>query len=302
MSFQELFAEDFNRQSTTYFIFDTKGGSLYGDVDFIKYEWSPSFYNLPKEGDLFLYRRPSGASETGSFYFFGACRINQITRVEEDRVSSSLDKVYPFECYVRQKELEDYQWKWKPRGHTWWNFFHQYGMNRIPKEDFIAILNRSESSDSVSEIDIIEEVKAIQSIQRGSFYAPDVASEVKVRSRQKAFADKVKVNYKFACCVCGLGNRDFLVGAHIVPWAKRKDIRLDPRNGLCLCAFHDRAFEHGYISLTDDYRLLVREEVSKDNVLEQLLSPLRGRKIRLPTVGKPCLEYLKWHRKNKHKT
>lgn len=274
---------------------------MYGDVDFIKYEWSPSFNNLPKKGDLFLYRRPRGASETRAFYFFGACRISQIIRIGEDRVSASLDKTYPFERYVCMEDLENYQWKWKQRGPTWWNFFHQYGMNRIPKEDFIAILYMSEDSNSAKEVDLNEEIKAIQSIQRGDFYAPDVASEIKVRSNQKAFADKVKANYKFACCICGLANRDFLVGAHIIPWAERKDIRLDPRNGLCLCAFHDKAFEHGYISLTDDYRILVREDVSNDDILEHWLSPLRGKRIRLATVYKPCLEYLEWHRKKKYK-
>jgi putative restriction endonuclease len=300
MNFKELFAEDFNRPNTAYYIFDTKGTGVYGDVDFIKYEWSPSFYSLPKDGDLFLYRRPSGSSETGEFYFFGACRIKQITKIGKDRVSAALDKTYPFTYYVRQKDLEDYEWKWKPRGRTWWNFFHQYGMNKISREDFIAILNRSEDNNALIEIDIFEEVKAIQSIQRRDFYAPDITLEVKIRSRQKAFADKVKANYKFACCVCGLANRDFLVGAHIIAWAQRKETRLDPRNGLCLCAFHDKAFEHGYISLTNEYRLLVREDVSRDNILNQLLSPLRGMRIKLPKIDKPCLEYIEWHRKTKY--
>jgi putative restriction endonuclease len=159
---------------------------------------------------------------------------------------------------------------------------------------------RSGEYDPSDEIDIHEEVKAIQSIQSESFFAPNTSSVVKVRARQKAFADKVKANYKFACCVCGLANRDFLIGAHIVPWSERKDIRLNPRNGLCLCALHDKAFEHGYLSLTDDYKILIREDVSNDKVLDKLLSPLKGKRIKLPAFDMPWPDFLDWHRENKH--
>jgi putative restriction endonuclease len=131
--------------------------------------------------------------------------------------------------------------------------------------------------------------------QPREFRESHISSEVKIRAHHKAFAEKVKANYGFTCYICGLTNRDFLVGAHIIPWAERKDIRLDPRNGLRLCALHDRAFEHGYIALTDNYKIIVRENVKNDNVLEKLLSPFQGHSLRLPSVDLPCVEYLRWH-------
>jgi len=39
-----------------------------------------------------------------------------------------------------------------------------------------------------------------------------------------------------------------LIASHIVPWSKDKQNRLNPRNGLCLSALHDKAFDRGMIS------------------------------------------------------
>ena len=74
MAYDKYFKNELDNHETQYFILDTKGEGNQGDVDFIKYQWSRSKYNLVKEGDLFLYRRPRDASETNKFYFFGAAK------------------------------------------------------------------------------------------------------------------------------------------------------------------------------------------------------------------------------------
>jgi len=43
VSSSEDLRRDLRRQSTAYFIFDTKESETYGDKDFVRYEWSPSF-------------------------------------------------------------------------------------------------------------------------------------------------------------------------------------------------------------------------------------------------------------------
>jgi hypothetical protein len=40
------------------------------------------------------------------------------------------------------------------------------------------------------------------------------------------------------------------VASHIVPWAEDRRNRLNPHNGLCLSAPHDRAFDQGLITIT----------------------------------------------------
>jgi hypothetical protein len=175
MNILDFFCEDLRRQSTAYFIFDTKGSGTYGDKDFVRYEWSPSFYNLPKEGNVFLYRRPRKSSEIGDFYFFGACRIKQIMVIGEDRVSALFDKKYHFERYVRREDIENFKWSWKPRGTTWEHFFNQYGMNKIEKDDFVGMLLRSGEYDPQNVVDVREEVEAIQAIQSRRYFVEDIS-------------------------------------------------------------------------------------------------------------------------------
>lgn len=45
----------------------------------------------------------------------------------------------------------------------------------------------------------------------------------------------------------GLAEPRLLIASHIVPWSKDKTNRLNPSNGLCLSAIHDRAFDQGFI-------------------------------------------------------
>lgn len=287
------FFEELQNPSTNYFIFDTKGGGEHGDIDFKKYDWTPSRYNQVREGDLFIYRRPDNSSETGGFYFFGACKIGQITGTT--RYSASFTEVYPFKDMIHKSDLNDFKWVWKQRGDSWEYFFNQYGMNKITRDDFVALLNISEKGMDSVDIDLFSEVDAIQAIQLGNYSVEDTKSQRIIRSKQKAFADRVKLNYKYSCCVCSLKTKEFLVGSHIIPWAARTDIRLDPSNGLCLCVLHDKAFDRGYIAIDIDYRIQVSKRVEKDVELSKQLEPYKGKRIDLPSKHKPDLEYLKYH-------
>ena len=55
-----------------------------------------------------------------------------------------------------------------------------------------------------------------------------------VRLGQAFFRDVVLVSYNNRCCICDLPDSRLLVASHIIPWAKREDLRVNPRNGLCL--------------------------------------------------------------------
>jgi len=298
MGILEYFAEELINPQTSYFIFDTKGSGIHGDIDFKKYEWSPSKYNLAKEGDVFIYRRPRRSSVSGEFYFFGACKIGKLNLIRNDRYEASFSKAYPFNEPLRKSDLEGFKWVWKTRSGTWQNFFNQYGMNKITKTDFENLLRLSEPKLSDEVIDTESEIMAIQSIQRQDYSAEDSISETKVRSQQKAFSDKIKLNYGFSCAVCGMKTKELLVGSHIIPWAKRKDCRLDPGNGICLCVLHDKAFDCGYITVDTVYQLKVSKSDSIDGILMKHLAPFDGRPIQLPRKDKPKTEYLSYHQTN----
>lgn len=66
---------------------------------------------------------------------------------------------------------------------------------------------------------------------------------VKVRVNQSFFRRRILSAYDFRCCITGLATQPLLSASHILPWAEDAENRLNPRNGLCLNALHDRAFD-----------------------------------------------------------
>ncbi|MEI7431651.1 MAG: HNH endonuclease [Betaproteobacteria bacterium] len=119
------------------------------------------------------------------------------------------------------------------------------------------------------------------------------------RIKQHFFRRAVLSSYKGRCCMSGLSEPRLLIASHIVPWSKDKANRLNPSNGLCLSAIHDRAFDKGLISLSDDWRVLVSQELRKrdEHFVKQVLLPLDGQQIELPERFLPDQVFLMRHRR-----
>jgi hypothetical protein len=96
----------------------------------------------------------------------------------------------------------------------------------------------------------------------------------------------------------GLSESRLLIASHIVPWSKDKANRLNPSNGLCLSAIHDKAFDKGLIALSDDFRVLVSSELlrSEDAFIKGVILPLNGRTIELPERFVPDVALVARHR------
>jgi putative restriction endonuclease len=77
----------------------------------------------------------------------------------------------------------------------------------------------------------------------------------KARVNQHLFRSMILAGYRNECAVCGLPIPSLLVAAHIVPWSVDKTVRMNPHNGICLCALHDRAFDVGVLRIHPDYRI-----------------------------------------------
>ena len=296
----ELYSEELNSEKTRYFILDTKGADpQHGDVDFIKYQWQTNKFGLVRTGDLFLYRRPGKASETKKFYFFGAGKVGSIRLLEpreNNRVEAEITSPYPFTSFIHPGDLEFFNWEFKNRKKgTWEYFFNQYGMNQIKKTDFIAVLKLS-GFESDFNYDNLAAAQAIQSIQKQSYYAEDEKGESSRRSKQGVFSNVVKNNYQNSCGLCGVSTRALLIGSHIVPWSKDKFSRLDPSNGISLCILHDKLFDQGLITFDNDLRVRFSSLIKEDNILENIVLGIKGKKLKKPKVGPPKFEYLEYHR------
>jgi putative restriction endonuclease len=122
---------------------------------------------------------------------------------------------------------------------------------------------------------------------------------IMVRVNQCIFRTMILATYNNKCCITGIDNTDLLIASHIVPWSKDEKNRLNPMNGLCLNALHDRAFDKGLITISaDDYSIKISSKLKKKNVVESIgwnFLKLEGESILLPDKFLPSRELLKIH-------
>ncbi len=121
-------------------------------------------------------------------------------------------------------------------------------------------------------------------------------AKVKQRIHQDFFRSAILAGYNQRCCICGLPHAEILVASHIIPWSVREDVRVNPENGLCLCASHDRAFDQGLIAIGKDFSVILSDRLkkSKDQASEAMFKVYDSKRISLPDRFTPRVEYLSW--------
>lgn len=125
---------------------------------------------------------------------------------------------------------------------------------------------------------------------------------VRTRLVQGFFRDAVLSSYEFKCAICSLDLPELLSASHIIPWSKNVERRADPRNGLSLCAIHDRAFDRGLLSIGDSFDILLasraRLNSSESRLHSVALLEVEGKTISLPKRFAPDPEALSYHREH----
>lgn len=124
-------------------------------------------------------------------------------------------------------------------------------------------------------------------------------SLVKTRVNQSVFRTMVLNNYDLKCCITGLATPPLLIASHIVPWSKGTMDRLNPRNGLCLNALHDSAFDKGYFTITNDFRVKLSKAIGdfeKDDALKTYFGKYEGAQLQKPVRFVPDEAFLAYHR------
>jgi putative restriction endonuclease len=136
-------------------------------------------------------------------------------------------------------------------------------------------------------------------------------SEVKITLRKSivrnSFFRKLVVReYDYRCAFCKLRinrdpNQNIVDGAHIKPFSEFLDSKID--NGLSLCKNHHWAFDLGWFSVDDNYRILVAQDLDDDSPYTRAMKDFDREPIVLPSNERyfPRLESLRWHRENKFK-
>jgi putative restriction endonuclease len=124
---------------------------------------------------------------------------------------------------------------------------------------------------------------------------------VRVRVNQQFFRSAILSAYDNRCCVTGLAVQELLVASHIIPWAQDAKHRMNPRNGLCLNALHDRAFDRGLMVVTENGAVKLRKGLHstgpEDEIAVRWLWQFDGQLLRLPRKFPPDPTFLAEHRK-----
>ena len=131
------------------------------------------------------------------------------------------------------------------------------------------------------------------------FEGDDREAIVKQRVNQGFFRKRVLAAYGSRCCITGLSSPDLLIASHIIPWSQDRVNRLNPKNGLCLNALHDQAFDQHLMWIEDDFSIAVSPKLlerlkNKSSGNDWFVQFNRARLI-LPKNFEPDLNFLKTH-------
>jgi putative restriction endonuclease len=122
---------------------------------------------------------------------------------------------------------------------------------------------------------------------------------VRARINQTFFRRALLSSFNSTCCVTKIQVPNLLIASHIKPWRVCNDAeKTNPRNGLLLNAFHDKAFDLGYITISTEFEIIISPQVETyfDNrFCHEWLKSLSGRKIERPDKFLPSSEFIEYH-------
>ena len=127
----------------------------------------------------------------------------------------------------------------------------------------------------------------------------EVERTLRVRTMQSFFRKIFLAAHRSRCCVTGNPAEDLLVASHILPWVDFPNERLNPRNGLCLAAHFDRAFDRGLISFDDDIRLTLSPSLKRylpNDAIESEFLRREGQPLVCPERFAPDPCFFSYHR------
>lgn len=124
---------------------------------------------------------------------------------------------------------------------------------------------------------------------------------VKTRVNQNDFRQRILASYNERCSITGISITSLLVASHIIPWSKNTQERLNPRNGICLNNIHDKAFDKGLITITNDFKVKLSEAIlqkKKESNIQKYFIEYENQSIILPDRFSPSIEFLEYHQLN----
>lgn len=120
------------------------------------------------------------------------------------------------------------------------------------------------------------------------------------RIGQNFFRRAVLSSYNNCCCMTGISISELLIASHIKPWkvSNNENEKTNPRNGLCLNALHDKAFDQGLITIDKNYKVIVSSKLKGkkvDDITKLWITQSEGKEIILPNRFLPDKCFIEYH-------
>ncbi|MFD0766750.1 HNH endonuclease [Mucilaginibacter lutimaris] len=144
----------------------------------------------------------------------------------------------------------------------------------------------------------IEQLNPIELIEPETMVGREATRQVVVRLDQTVFRKMVLSNFADTCCITGINQPELLIASHILPWSLDAGNRLNPRNGLALNTLHDKAFDRGLITITEDLKIKVASVLMNSTNIQSIRDNFiayDGKSLIEPKKFFPDVEFLKIH-------
>jgi hypothetical protein len=144
------------------------------------------------------------------------------------------------------------------------------------------------------ESDLASCIQAVEDFSQ-ELVGADIECLVKQRLNQGIFREQLLKRFNCKCTLCGVSNELFLIASHIKPWAKSDcNEKLSKHNGLLLCPNHDKLFDKGFISFTDDGKIIISHQLSENDKMFLNITPQM--RIKEEFMSKEMKIYMEYHR------
>ncbi len=103
------------------------------------------------------------------------------------------------------------------------------------------------------------------------------------------------INLWHQCPITGIKSPELLRASHIKPWRDAtNEERLDPYNGLLLTPLYDHLFDKGFITFSDDGKLILSERLSQNDGKNLGINT----QARIIGLSEETISFLSYHREN----
>jgi putative restriction endonuclease len=122
---------------------------------------------------------------------------------------------------------------------------------------------------------------------------------VNARINQTFFRRALLSSFNNTCCITKIQVPELLVASHIKPWSVcNESEKTNPRNGLLLNVFHDKAFDLGYFTINNKFEIIVSLKIEtylNNRFCREWLKSLNGKEIKRPEKFLPSSEFIEYH-------